>query len=93
TRSARQVEARRAPRRVDAARRPAPPPPEPGRGRGFRRFMALLALVAVFALVVIAAVVISNSTSNTVIHYQKVVAHDVNAAITQIQNLISQSTK
>jgi eukaryotic-like serine/threonine-protein kinase len=93
TRSARQVEPRRAPRRVEAARRPAPPPPEPRSGRGFRRFMVLLALIGVFALVVIAAVAISNSTSNTVIHYQKVVAHDVNAAITQIQNLISQSTK
>jgi eukaryotic-like serine/threonine-protein kinase len=93
TRAARQVEARRAPRRVEAARRPAPPPPEPRSGRGFRRFMVLLALIAVFALVVIAAVAISNSTSNTMVHYQKVIARDVNSAVTQIQNLISQYTK
>ena len=55
--------------------------------------MVLLALIAVFALVVIAAVAISNSTSNTMVHYQKVIARDVNSAITQIQNLISQYTK
>ena len=55
--------------------------------------MALLALIAVFALVVIAAVAISNSTSNTVVRYQKVVARDVNSAVNQLQNLISQYTK
>jgi serine/threonine protein kinase len=92
TRAVRQVEARRAPR-AEAARRPAPPAPQPRSGRGFRRLMVLLALIAVFALVVIAAVAISNSTSNTVVHYQKVVAHDVNSAVTQLQNLISQYTK
>jgi serine/threonine-protein kinase len=93
TRAARQVEPRRSPRRVEAARRPAPPPPERRSGRGFRRFMVLLALIAVFALVVIAAVVIANSTSNTVVHYQKVIARDVNSAVTQIQNMISHYTK
>jgi beta-lactam-binding protein with PASTA domain len=55
--------------------------------------MALLALVAVFALVVIAAVVISNSTSNTVVHYKKVIAQDATSAINQIENVISQYTK
>ena len=93
TRAARQVEARRAPRRVEATRRPAPPPGPTRSGRGFRRFMALLALIAVFALVVITAVLISNSTSSTVVHYQKVIARDANSAITQVQNLISQYTK
>ena len=58
-----------------------------------RRLMVLLALIAVFALVVIAAVVISNSTSNTVVHYQKVIAKDAQSAISQIQNLINQYTK
>jgi eukaryotic-like serine/threonine-protein kinase len=93
TPAARQVEPRRSPRRVEAARRQAPPPPERRSGRGFRRFMVLMALIAVFALIVIAAVAISNSTSNTVVHYQKVIARDVNSAITQIQNVISQYTK
>ena len=55
--------------------------------------MALLALLAVFALVVIAAVVISNSTSNTVVHYQKVIAHDAQSAISQLQSLINKYTK
>jgi serine/threonine protein kinase len=91
TRAARQVEPRRAPRRVDPAyereRRVAPPPQRSG--RGFRRMMALLALVAVFALVVIAAVAISNSTSNTVVHYQKVIARDAHSAISQVQQLIN----
>ena len=55
--------------------------------------MALLALIAVFALVVIAAVVISSSTSPTVVHYQKVVAHDAQSAINQLSGLINQYTK
>ena len=90
----RQVEARRAPRRVDAGRpaRPAPAPVAPREGRGFRRLMVLLALIAGFALVVIAAVAISNSTSSTAVHFQKVIARDYNSAISQIQNLINQYT-
>ena len=55
--------------------------------------MVLLALLAVFALVVIAAVVIANSTSNTVVHAQKVIARDYTSAINQIRNLINQYTK
>ena len=90
-RAARQVEPRRAPRRVDPAyereRRVAPPAQRSG--RGFRRMMALLALIAVFALVVIAAVVISDSTSNTVVHYQKIIAGDAHSAISQVQQLIN----
>jgi serine/threonine-protein kinase len=92
TRAARQVEPRRPPRRVDPNHeRQAAAPPQRS-GRGFRRFMALLALVAVFALVVIAAVVISDSTSNTVVHYQKVIARDAQSAISQIKSLINQYT-
>ena len=55
--------------------------------------MALLALVGVLALIVIAAVVISNSTSNTVVHYKKVVAGDAQSAISQVRSLIDQYTK
>jgi hypothetical protein len=55
--------------------------------------MALLAVLAVFALVVIAAVVISDSTSSTVVHYQSIVARDAKSAISQIQSLINQYTK
>ena len=90
TRPARQIEPRRPPRRAEPAydRRP-----ERSGGRGFRRVMVLLALLAVFALVVIAAVVISNSTSNTVVHYQKIIAHDAQSAISQLQSLINKYTK
>jgi hypothetical protein len=67
-------------------------PPRSG-GRGFRRMMAVLALVAVLALIVIAAVTISNSTSNTVVHYRKVIAHDTQSAINQLQGIINKYTK
>jgi hypothetical protein len=62
-------------------------------GRGFRRFMAVLALLGVLALIVIVAVTISNSTSNTVVHYKKIVAHDTQSAINQMRDLINQYTK
>ena len=91
----RQLEPRRAPRRVEANRpvRAPPLPPEERSRRGLRRMMVLLALLAVFALVVVVAVAISNSTSSTVVHDQKVIAHDVQSAINQIRNLINQYTK
>jgi eukaryotic-like serine/threonine-protein kinase len=74
-------------RRVVAER-----PPEPS-ARGFRRLMGFLALLGVLALIAIAAVLIANSTSNTVVHYQKVVAHDAHSAINQLQDIISKYTK
>jgi hypothetical protein len=42
---------------------------------------------------VIAAVVIADSTSTTVVHYQKVIAHDAQSAINQVSSLISKYTK
>jgi serine/threonine protein kinase len=96
------IPAARAPRQVPGrrpevaaySRQPVPErePPRSG-GRGFRRMMAALALVAVLALIVIAAVSISNSTSNTVVHYKKVVARDAQSAINQVQDLINKYTK
>jgi serine/threonine protein kinase len=96
SRTARPAEPRRVPpRRAEppSRRRAAAPERQARSGRGFRRMMGLLSLIAVLALVVIAAVAISNSTSNTVVHYKKIVAHDANSAISQIQNLINQYTK
>ncbi len=97
SRTARPAEPRRVPARrpepPSRSRRAAPPERQSRGGRGFRRMMGLLALIAVFALVVIAAVVISNSTSNTVVQYKKIVAHDASSAISQIQNLINKYTK
>ncbi len=62
-------------------------------GRGFRRLMAVLALLGVLALIVIAAVTISNSTSNTVVHYRKVVGRDAQSAINQLTDIINKYTK
>jgi eukaryotic-like serine/threonine-protein kinase len=96
SRSPRQVPPRRPARAEVAAagRRPVPErQAQRSGGRGFRRFMALLALVGVLALIVIAAVVISDSTSQTVVHYKKVVATDAQSAINQIQSLIDKYTK
>ncbi len=98
TRAPRQVPARRPTRqeaaaaytRQTAAEREAPPARS---GRGFRRMMAVLALLGVLALIVIAAVTISNSTSNTVVHYRKVVAHDAQSAINQLTDIINKYTK
>ncbi len=93
TRVARQAPPRRAPQRAQASsnRRPAPPPPRSG--RGFRRFMVVMALVAVLALLVIAAVVIADSSSSTVVHFQKVVAHDAQSAVNQLSDLVNKYTK
>jgi serine/threonine protein kinase len=92
TRGARQVEPRRAPRRVEPGYERGQGSSSQRSGKGLRRLMAVLALVAVFALVVIAAVLISDSTSNTVVHYQKVIANDVHSAINQVQDLINKYT-
>jgi eukaryotic-like serine/threonine-protein kinase len=91
----RQVPAREQPRRAAPApsrRAAVERPPQPS-ARGFRRLMGFLALLGVLALIAIAAVLIANSTSNTVVHYQKVVAHDAHSAINQLQNIISKYTK
>ncbi|MEA2211051.1 MAG: eukaryotic-like serine/threonine-protein kinase [Solirubrobacteraceae bacterium] len=96
TRAARPVEARRPPRRAepDYARRPAAAPlPPPRDSRGFRRGLALLVLAVVLLIVVIAAIAIANSTSNTVIHYQRIVGQDAQSALQQVQSLINQYTK
>jgi beta-lactam-binding protein with PASTA domain len=53
----------------------------------------MLLLVGVLALIVIAAVVISNSTSNMVVHYKQVVGNDAQSAINQLQSLVNKYTK
>ena len=94
-RQPRQTEQRRAARRAEPAygRRQAQAPPQRRSGRGFRRGMTLLALLAVLALVVIAAVLIADSASNTVVHYKHVVGQDAQSVISQVQSLINQYTK
>ena len=92
----RQVPPRRPARPEVAAysRGPAAPDREMERSsRGFRRVMAVFVLLAVLAAIVIAAVAIANSTSRTAVHYHKVLAHDAQSAINQLQSLINQYTK
>ena len=95
------------PRQLEA-RRPAYPPPMPAYGpdegpraaaqrsggsRAARRFFAFLALVVLFVAAVAVAITIATSTSNNVVHFRKVVAHDTNDAVKQIQSIINQYTK
>ena len=90
------------------ARRPAYPPPmagyspdearrapakRSGGSRAARRFFAFLAIVMLFVAAVAVAVTIAASTSNNVVHFRKVVAHDTNDAVNQLQKIISKYTK
>jgi serine/threonine-protein kinase len=95
TRAARPLEGRRQPPgHLDAPRRSAPTPmPPPQDSRGFRRGLGILVLLVVLLVVAIVAIAIVNSTSNTVIHYQRIVGHDAQSALQQVQNLINQYTK
>ncbi len=89
-------------------RRPAYPPPMGAygpddayrghaerrrRGRGARRFLAFLAVVLLFVAAVAVAVTIAASTSNNVVHFRRVVAHDTSSAVQKFQDLINQYTK
>ena len=89
-------------------RRPGYPPPMSGYGpdearrapaqrsrgsRAARRFFVFLAVVVLFVAAVAVAVTIAASTSSNVVHYRKVVAHDTNDAVKQLQQIISKYTK
>jgi serine/threonine protein kinase len=80
-----------------SARRPAAAdqrqPQAGGGGRAVRRFMLMLLLLCVFAAVVIVATLIATGTSNTVVHFQQVIAKDAQSAINQLQSLIKKYTK
>jgi eukaryotic-like serine/threonine-protein kinase len=89
-------------------RRAAYPPPMPAHGpdggrrataqrsggsRAARRFLALLAVVVLFVAAVAVAITIASSTSNNVVHFRRVVAHDTSDAVKQVQSIINQYTK
>jgi len=89
-------------------RRPAYPPPmsaygpdegyrdqaqRSGGSRAARRFFAFLALVVLFVAAVAVAITLAANSSNSAVHYQKVVAHDATDAVKQLQSIISQYTK
>jgi serine/threonine-protein kinase len=64
-----------------------------GGSRTARRFFAFLAVIVLFVAAVAVALTIAASSSNSAVHYQKVVAHDANAAVKKLQSIISQYTK
>jgi serine/threonine protein kinase len=61
--------------------------------RAGRRFLGLLLAAVLFVAVVAVAISLAASTSNTVVHYRKVLAHDANSAINQVKTLVNQYTK
>jgi serine/threonine protein kinase len=77
------------------AQRPAAGDRKPRRsgGRALARFMLVALLLCVFAAVVIVATLIATGTSNTVVHFQQIVAKDAQSAISQIQSVINKYTK
>jgi serine/threonine protein kinase len=75
-----------------AVRRPAPPE-RSGGSRAFRRFVIFLGVIVLFVAAVAVAVAIAASTSNSAVHFRKVVAHDTSSAVKQVQSIINQYTK
>jgi eukaryotic-like serine/threonine-protein kinase len=92
-RRSRQLEPRRVARPPAAGRIAEAPVQQRRKGRALRRFMALLALALVFTAAVAVAVIIATGTSNTVVHFRTVVAHDAQTAIRSLQNIVNQYTK
>jgi serine/threonine protein kinase len=78
---------------ASVGRRPAAPAPESRSGRGARRALGFLMLALAFVVAVVVAVVIVTSTQKTVVQARNVATNDVQSAITDLQNLISQYTK
>ena len=68
-----------------------PPPRAPARRAG--RTFGLLVILLLVIVAVVAAIIISTSTSPTVVHVQRIIAHDFNSAYDQLSSLISQYTK
>ena len=90
-RSSHQLEPRPAQRRQPAVAAEAPRPRRGSRAR--RRFVAFLGLAIVFTAAVAAALVIASSTSNSVVHFRRVVGRDAQQAINGVRGLINQYTK
>ena len=87
----------RAPRKREDRYERTPPgrtaaPPSRG-NRALRRFLALVALALVFTAAVAVAVTIATSTSNQVVQFRRVVAHDTQNAVNQVRGIINQYTK
>jgi serine/threonine-protein kinase len=79
-------------RRQGTARQQAAAAPSKRRGR-FRRFVVATLLLVVVIAAVVVAVAIASNTSNTVVHFQRVIAHDAQTAINDMHDLINKYTK
>jgi serine/threonine protein kinase len=75
------------------ARQRAAAPPRRRKGTTARRLFTFLALAIVFTAAVAIAIVLATDTSNTVIHYRRVVGHDTQSVINNLRDLINQYTK
>jgi serine/threonine-protein kinase len=80
-------------RAAEAQRRPARAAEPRGGGKKFRRFLAVVALIAVFVVAVVIAVAVATSTSSNVVKFRNLVANDVNTAVNDVKGFISQYTK
>jgi serine/threonine protein kinase len=80
-------------RRAAERARAAEPRARSRRGRGFRRFLAVAFIALVFVVAVVIAVTIATSTSSTAVQFKRVVANDVQTALNDVHNFISQFTK
>jgi serine/threonine protein kinase len=101
TAATRQVRPPREPARV-APRAQAPPTTRTSqraaaaprrRGRAARRLTALVMIAVVFTAAVAVSVILATSTSNSVVHFRRVVAHDAQSAINSVRDLINGNKK
>jgi serine/threonine protein kinase len=85
-----------------AAARPAGPPTRTGqraavaprrRRRAARRLFTLLTISALFVAAVAVSVILATSTSNSVVHFRKVVGHDAQSAINSVRDVINGNKK
>ena len=93
----------RTPRTVSARRSPlqqqpeAPPPertPQRGRaGRVARRVAWSLLLLLVLAVAAVVVALALHQSTQSDVHYEKVIAHDWNTAVNKVQSIISHYTK
>jgi serine/threonine-protein kinase len=75
------------------AARSAPAAPRRRKGTTARRLLGFLALATVFTAAVAIAIVLATGTSNTVVHYRKVVGRDTQSVINSLHDVINQYTK
>jgi hypothetical protein len=90
----RQVPAGRVPRSTAQARRAdaeAQRPPQRGH-RGLRRLLVAIVLLVIVVAIIVATLLLSHSAAQR-FEYQRIVAHDAQTAISQLESLVNRYTK